>query len=156
MTSGKPCVPSSEFLADRSLGRNEVPQALRAYGLVVHTLFSVYGDREQYADDPQWITVAGVQGWFVLTADKRIRYDVSTALLIQHQVGFSASNGNLSGAEQVRRFVIHLPALLAACSAPRPFICTVYGESGQTESLLTGAARSRSGVTPSFRTPPRA
>lgn len=33
-----------EFFIDRSLGRHQVPQALRAIGLIVHTMAEVYGE----------------------------------------------------------------------------------------------------------------
>jgi hypothetical protein len=33
-----------EFFIDRSLGRHQVPQALRDAGLSVHTMAEVYGD----------------------------------------------------------------------------------------------------------------
>jgi hypothetical protein len=34
-----------EFFIDRSLGRRVVPNALRASGLIVHTMASVYGEQ---------------------------------------------------------------------------------------------------------------
>lgn len=40
-----PPAPSPEFFVDPSLGRKRVPEALRAEGLVLHTMAEVYGER---------------------------------------------------------------------------------------------------------------
>jgi hypothetical protein len=80
-------VPPPEFLLDRSLGRHQLADALRAEGLVVHTLWSVDGTAEQKLNDDVWAADAGSRGWIVLSADKRLRYTVGTRLLILHQVG---------------------------------------------------------------------
>jgi hypothetical protein len=76
-----------EFLLDRSLGRYQLADALRAEGLVVHTLWSVYGTAEQRLEDHDWVADAGLHGWIVLSADKRLRYSVTTRRLAMHQVG---------------------------------------------------------------------
>jgi hypothetical protein len=117
-----------EFLVDRSLGRYQLPKALREQGLVVHTLWSVFGDaEEQLLQDDRWIAEAGRHGWFSLTADKRIRYDVSTRRLAAHGVGvFQLARGDLPGPVQVRWYVDNLESLLLACEEPRPFIFSVH------------------------------
>ena len=63
----------AEFLVDRSLGRHVVPNAVRAQGHTVHTLWSVYGDAEQDLADTEFLGDAGRHGWAVLTGDMRIR-----------------------------------------------------------------------------------
>jgi hypothetical protein len=126
----KRCVPPPDFLLDRSLGRHQLADALRAEGLVVHTLWSVYGASEQLLDDDVWATDAGSRGWIVLSADKRLRYTVSTRLLVEHQVGvFQLASGNLPGPVQVRRYIDNLQAILLACEEPRPFIFSVHEQS---------------------------
>jgi len=40
--------------------------------LVVHTLWSVYGTAEQRLEDHDWVADAGLHGWIVLSADKRV------------------------------------------------------------------------------------
>jgi hypothetical protein len=121
-------MPSPEFLLDRSLGRHQLAAALRAQGVVVHTLWSVYGAAvEQELDDEVWATDAGTRGWFVLSADKRLRYTVGTRLLVAHRVGvFQLARGTLPGRIQVRWYLDNLKAIRSACDVPGPFIYTVH------------------------------
>jgi len=58
----------AEFLVDRSLGRHVVPNAVRAQGHTVHTLWTVYGDAEQDLADTKFLGEAGRHGCAVLTA----------------------------------------------------------------------------------------
>jgi hypothetical protein len=63
---------SPEFFIDRSLGRKHLPEALRACGLVVHTLASVYGEEEgQQVPDVRWLGDAGRHEWIVLRRTTR-------------------------------------------------------------------------------------
>jgi hypothetical protein len=63
-----------EFFIDRSLGRKAVPEALRACGLVVHTMASVYGEGiGQGLKDETWLRDVGRRGWVVLMKDDAIR-----------------------------------------------------------------------------------
>lgn len=122
-------MPPPEFLLDRSLGRHQVADALRAHGIVVHTLWSVYGAAaEQHLDDDVWIADAGVHGWPILSADKRLRYDVGTNLLTVHRAAvFQLARGNLPGRLQVRCFLNNLQGIQVVCrSEPRPFLYSVY------------------------------
>lgn len=66
--------PEYEFFIDRSLGRRHLPEALRSFGLVVHTMASVYGEEvaQRLADD-RWLRDAGAKGWIVLMKDDAIR-----------------------------------------------------------------------------------
>jgi PIN like domain len=50
--------------------------------------------------DTEWLPVAGKEGWAVLTADKRIRFNqLEVSQVIRHGVRqFVYSSGNLSGA----------------------------------------------------------
>ena len=49
-----------EFFIDRSLGRHQVPQALRAVGLTVHTMAEVYGEQAgQRLKDEDWLEDVG-------------------------------------------------------------------------------------------------
>ena len=69
--------PDPEFFLDRSLGRYLVAEALRAAGLIVHTLASVYGEeRGQAVHDEEWLALAGARGWAVL-AEKGRRHSPS-------------------------------------------------------------------------------
>jgi hypothetical protein len=49
-----------EFFIDRSLGRRAVPDALRACGLVVHTMADVYGEQEDRCGDDTGRSIADV------------------------------------------------------------------------------------------------
>ena len=120
-------MPPPEFLIDRSLGRHQVADALRAEGLVVHTLWSVYGAAEQALDDDVWATDAGLRGWIVLSDDNRLRYAVGTRLLEAHRVGvFQLARGDLPGRVQARWYLDNLAAIQRACREPRPFIYSVH------------------------------
>jgi hypothetical protein len=122
-------VPPPEFLLDRSLGRQQLATALRAQGVTVHTLWSVYGATvEQKVEDDVWIADAGVHGWPILSADKRLRYDVGTRLLTIHRAAvFQLARGNLPGRLQVRWFLNNLEEIQVICQEePRPFLYSVY------------------------------
>jgi hypothetical protein len=87
----------------------------------------VYGAAEQQLDDDVWATDAGSRGWIVLSADKRLRYSVSTQLLVTHQVGvFQLARGSLPGPEQVRWYINNIQAIQDACNGPKPFIFSVH------------------------------
>ncbi|MBA3372584.1 MAG: toxin-antitoxin system, toxin component, PIN family protein [Actinomycetota bacterium] len=117
----------AEFLVDRSLGRHVVPNAVRAQGHTVHTLWSVYGDAEQDLADTEFLGDAGRHGWAVLTGDMRIRR-VAHELAVVEAEGvrmFALPRGHLRGVEQAARFVDNLPAILRACDRPGPYIYAV-------------------------------
>lgn len=63
---------SAAIFIDRSLGK-QVAEALRRFGLTVHTMADVYPDDGQDIDDTTWIRDAGQNGWIVLTQDQKIR-----------------------------------------------------------------------------------
>lgn len=121
-------MPPLEFLLDRSLERHQIADALRAQGLVVHTLWSVYGAAEQKLGDEVWIADAGLHGWPILSADKRLRYDVGTRLLAVHRAAvFQLARGSLPGRLQVRWFLNNLGDIQVVCQhEPRPFLYSVY------------------------------
>jgi hypothetical protein len=64
-----------ELFLDRSLGRRQVPDLLRAAGLRLRTLAEVYGiPADETVEDVEWLARAGREGWAVLMKDERIRY----------------------------------------------------------------------------------
>lgn len=122
-----------EFLVDRSLGRHVVPDAIRAEGFVVWTLFDVYGEAEELLSDVTWLEDAGREDWIVLTGDPRIRRRPHE-LAVVHDAAvkmFTLPRGNLRAQEQASRFVDNLPRIVAACQRPGPFIYAVL--SGRIE-----------------------
>lgn len=117
-----------EFFLDRALGRHVVAGALRDAGMTVHTMGDVYGDREQFVADPEWLTNAGREGWVVLTKDKRIRKRPSEieAIGSHHVRAFVLARGNLTGSGQAACFIENVERIEQACSQPGPFVYAVY------------------------------
>lgn len=77
--------------------------------------------------DDEWIADAGQQGWFVLSCDKRLKYNVTTAKLQAAGVGaFRLPSGNMTGPEQAARYVDHIDEIVEKCrTEPRPYIYNV-------------------------------
>jgi hypothetical protein len=118
-----------EFFVDRSLGRKVVPEALRACGLIVHTMASIYGEQAgQGLRDETWLGDAGLRGWVVLMKDDAIRRRPAErdALIAGGVRAFCLTNAQLRGEEQARRFVENLDRILRQATQPRPYIYGVY------------------------------
>lgn len=118
-----------EFLVDRSLGRHQLPNALRELGLVVHTLADVYGEpRAQKISDREWIERAGQENWVVLTKDDRIRYRrVEREAFVAANPRVSClTSAKLGGEEQIARFVSNVNRILQRSREPGPYIYGVY------------------------------
>lgn len=118
-----------EFLVDRSLGRRQLPNALRGLGFVVHTLADVYGERRaQEIADRQWIERAGRENWVVLTKDDRIRYrrvERDAFVAVNLRV-FCLTTAKLRGEEQTARFVNNINRIVQRSRKPGPYIYGVY------------------------------
>ena len=130
-------VPPPELFIDRSLGREHLPEALRACGLAVHTLSSVYGEEEgQHVSDVRWLADAGRHEWIVLMKDDAIRRRPAErdALTEARVRAFCLTNAQLRAAEQTARFVENRPA----SSRPR-------GSPARTSTACTRAGSSGSG-----------
>lgn len=113
-----------DFILDRDIGRYQVSAALEERGIVVQTLFEVYGEREQFVTDIEWLTRAGEERWAVITADARIRrrrleLDVVDRWNVKV---FTMPHGNLTGPQQVARVIDNLDAILRAMARPGPGI----------------------------------
>lgn len=113
-----------DFLLDRDIGRYQVSAALQEHGVIVRTLFEVYGERELFVTDVEWLTRAGVERWAVLTADSRIRRrPLEREVVDREQVKiFTMPHGNLTGEQQVARVIDNLDAILRAAGRPGPAI----------------------------------
>lgn len=121
--------PELEFFVDRSLGRFVVPDALRAAGLMVHTLASVYGeDAGQGVADEDWLARAGAEAWAVLMKDDAIRRRPAelAALETARVRAFCITNAGLTGAAMAERLVRHRHRIVQRCAKPGPFIDGVY------------------------------
>lgn len=118
-----PAEPAPIFLIDRSLGRVQVPQALRAAGWRVVTLAEHYGiPRDAGVSDEEWLALAGHHGWAVLMKDDRIRYrPAEREALIRAKVqAFCLSSGNLHAGQMAGLFLHHASAVLELAVAPGP------------------------------------
>jgi hypothetical protein len=120
---GTPDEPT--FFVDRSLGRSDVPAALRGAGARVE----IHDDHfPQDAPDVSWLAEAGARGWLVLTKDRRIqRHPLELNALSAAGVGaFILTSANLSGAQMAAALVKALPRMIAlAARCGRPFVATV-------------------------------
>jgi hypothetical protein len=113
------------FFVDRSLGRGDVPNALRAAGARVEIHDDHFG---QDAPDTEWLAKAGALAWLVLTKDRRIRrHRLELAALRAAGVGaFILTSANLSGSLMAAALVTALPKMLElAKTCPRPFVATI-------------------------------
>jgi hypothetical protein len=120
---------SPEFFIDRSLGRRIVPAALRAAGLVVHTMADVYGERVgQGLKDETWLRDVGEHDWVVLMKDDAIRRRPAErdALTDGGVRAFCLTNAQLRGEEQARRLVENRHRILRLAQRPGPYIYGVY------------------------------
>lgn len=126
-TTGHPDGLPILFL-DRSLGRRQVPELLRAAGLRLHTLAEVYGiPEDETVADVDWLARAGGAGWVVLMKDERIRYRAAERdALVDHRVrAFCLTSGNLRAADMAQLYLDGLGKITALCAEPGPFLYVV-------------------------------
>lgn len=113
------------FFLDRSLGRNAVPQALRADGWDIVTLAEHYGlPADEQVADVDWIEESAKHGWPILMKDKRIRHRPAEidAVVVHKARCFVITRGDLTSAEMVNRFVANKTAIFAVAAGPGPYI----------------------------------
>jgi len=117
--------PSIVFFIDRSLGRYDVAEALRAQAMAVE----VHDDHlPQDAADEIWLALAGRNDWVVLTKDKRIRFRPleRQSLLDAGLRAFVFTGASATGHQTAAAFVSALPAMLRLAGSKRgPWIATV-------------------------------
>lgn len=126
-------MPSSqtppEFFVDRSLGRRVLPDALRAAGYTVHTMWSVYGpDAEERVSDVQWVTEGAERGWVLLSKDAKMRHR-SVELAAIEATGarvFYLTNQQLLGAKQNMIFLHNIHRIIRLSRKPGPYVYGVY------------------------------
>lgn len=117
-----------EFFVDRSLGRRQVPELLRAAGVRLRTLSEVYGvPADEAVEDVHWLARAGAQGWPVLMKDERIRYRTAEreALLAHSVQAFCLNRGDLRAADMAEAYIGVFPRMVVACQEPGPFLYVV-------------------------------
>jgi hypothetical protein len=127
------------FFADRSLGRFQVPDGLRAAGLDIVTLSERYGvPKDETVKDETWLKEAGRRAEVVLMKDRKIRYrSTELSALREHEVrAFCLTNGNLTGSEMIEYFTANLTQILVACEERGPFIYIVHARTIEKLSIV--------------------
>jgi PIN like domain len=118
-----------DLFIDRSLGRIQVPDLLRAVGLRLITLADHYGiPADQDIEDVTWLELAGQCDWVVFMKDAEIRRrPAERAAVKSHAVrAFCLSAGSLPAADMASRFIDNLRAITDACANPGPFMYAVH------------------------------
>lgn len=117
-----------EFFVDRSLGRRDVPNGLRAAGWILRTHAEVYGARDEQVADVEWLELCGREGWPVLTKDRRLRYRPAEIAAIRRfgVQAFALTSASLTGAEQAQRLIFNAGRIETACADAGPFVYAVH------------------------------
>ena len=122
------------FFIDRSLGRYDVPNALRAAGYVCER----HDDHwDEQTEDSVWLAGVAGKNWVVLTKDERIRYRPTelSALLSARLRAFIVICGNLKGSDTADILVRAMPRIHAVLSSRKgPFIYYVYKDSSVAQA----------------------
>lgn len=127
-----------DFFVDRSLGRRQFPELLRAAGIRLRTLAEVYGvPADEAVEDVDWLARAGDEGWPVLMKDERIRYRAAEReALLEHDVqAFCLSRGDLRAVEMAEAYIRVFPRITTACEEPGPFLYVVSSAGLRRASL---------------------
>jgi hypothetical protein len=93
--------------------------------------------RDQYPDpvpDEVWLDLVGRNGWTVITADKRNRYEpLEMAKIIQHEIReFIFTSGNLTGSDMAQILRDNLPKIDRLCKRTHPPLIASIARSGIT------------------------
>ena len=121
--------PEIVFFIDRSLGKIDVPDALRGAGYRCERHDDHWG---QTTEDSVWLAGVAARKWVVLTKDERIRYRPLElqALRSARLRTFILICGNVRGADTARILLKAMPKILAVVDAQKgPFIYYVYKDS---------------------------
>jgi hypothetical protein len=83
---------------------------------------------DENVEDVTWLRDTGEAGWVVFMKDGRIRRNpVERAALVAHRArAFCLTRMDLTAAQMASRFLDRLPAIVAACSKPGPFLYAVH------------------------------
>jgi hypothetical protein len=121
--------PDVVFFIDRSLGKIDVPNALRGDGYACR----VHDDHfSQTTEDATWLRAVARHGWVVLTKDERIRFRPleMQALTAAGIRAFVVICGNVRGAQTAEILRKAMPRILEAVAAgDGPFLYHVYKNS---------------------------
>ena len=116
---------SITFFTDRVLGRHDVPESLRRFGLTVEIQQDHF---ESDCEDHVWITEVGKRGWIILTKDKQIRSrQIEIAALMRSDTAtFVLTNANTSGPKNAETFIKAMPKIFELIKRiKKPFLATI-------------------------------
>jgi hypothetical protein len=122
------------FFIDRSLGKIDVPGALRAagYRCKIHDEYF-----DQQTEDSVWLNAVAAENWIVLTKDERIRYRPLElkALESARLRAFIVICGNVRGIDTAAILLKAMPKILDVVNRQKgPFIYYVYKDSTMRRS----------------------
>lgn len=120
-----------DFYIDAGLGGRAIPELVRSLGCKAYYKTELYGPRK--VPDTEWMAHCDDRGLVVLTKDDKIRRrEFERVVLSRSQLRiFCLSNGNLTKAEQVKRFEQNWQAILRRCadlSLSRPYMFGVHSD----------------------------
>lgn len=113
---------------DRSLGRIQVPDLLRAAGVQLVTLAEHYGmPADEDVEDVTWLADSAQRGWvaFMRTSVRR-RPAERLAIEANGARCFCITNMNLPSAAMTKRYLTNLAAIADSCGQPGPFMYAVH------------------------------
>jgi hypothetical protein len=122
------------FFIDRSLGKIDVPGALRAAGYHCEIHDEHFG---QQTEDSVWLNAVADKKWIVLTKDERIRYRPLElkALESARLRAFIVICGNVRGVDTADILLKAMPKILDSVGRQKgPFIYYVYKDSSMKRS----------------------
>jgi len=131
------------FFVDRSLGRYDVPAALREAGesVEMHDAHFPSG-----TTDPEWLRLVGERKWVVLTKDYRIKHRPLQREAIRSGGirQFTFVSGQVRGVDMAAAFVRALPAMKRLLDTHAgPFIAKVFKDGRVAMWERLGAPRAR-------------
>lgn len=115
-----------EFFIDRNLGTRIFPEILREAGLVIHLHQDYFPQQEK---DRVWIARPALEGWPIISPDKRISRDIVEvdAVMESGAAMFCMSGGHYPAEIQANNFLRCLPQVLHTLeTTSRPFIAKIY------------------------------
>jgi hypothetical protein len=124
------------FFIDRSLGKIDVPDALRSEGYRCELHDSHF---EQQTEDAIWLRDVATHQWVVLTKDERIRYrPLEFQALVEARVrAFIVVCGNVRGIETAEILRRAMPKILKVIASQRgPFVYYVYKNSTLKRAVI--------------------
>ena len=127
------------FFTDRDLGK-QFPCILRKSGISIERHIDHFVDT---AKDEEWLTVVGRYGWFVLTHDRKMRYERTAIEAVKKfMLGVFVVVGKAPMAELAQNCAMTFAKIQKFIEKnPRPFIAKIYRPSKskkKTQDLTPG------------------